>query len=102
MDLNDLSALMKMERLQLSWLMQSVPTWFHPKGRFETEWAACVSSLEKRKGNPNPEIAHGYGTTPEEAILSAIDTYRNPPLMNWQKPKPKPIQLELDDLEIEL
>jgi hypothetical protein len=78
MQLNDLSPLMAMSKLELSWLMQSVPTWFHPQGRFPKEWAACVASLDKLKGQERT-FAHGYGDTAEEAVLDAIDNYKRPP-----------------------
>lgn len=100
MELNDLSTLMKMERLELCWLMQDTPSFFKPG--ITEHWSACVASLEKRKGHSGRAFAWGYGGTPEEAVLAAIDDFKNPPLMNWQKPKVRGLDISLDDLEIEL
>lgn len=96
MDLNDLPALMKMEGLQLSWLMQSLPTWFNKDREIKSEWAAYVTSLEKVKGKPYPYAGYGYGATPEEAVLAAIDNFKKPSVEIRRAP------VGLEDLEIEI
>lgn len=96
LNLNDLPAFLKMNNLQLSWLKQELPNWFNPRaGRYE--WNACVSTFQKEKGRGVPRYEWGYGDTPEEALLDAVD--------NWKKPRAIPLRAQpigLEDLEIEL
>lgn len=101
MNLNDLTLLMKQEHLMLAWLMQSVPTFWEPNGRFKLPWAACVHTVEKVKGERGPRYGWGYGITPEEAILAAIDGTRKAPTVYTPRGEPAPARPRIADFNLE-